>query len=107
MPSGTAISVAPSVTSNVPTIAGPMPGPGMREMCGISAVKNAGKPRNATLAPRETTDHRTAKSGIATTTTAAPITPSMILFLIDRHDGRERRSSAIGVTADRITSVTP
>ena len=73
MPSGTAISVAPPVTSSVPRIAGPMPGPARRETIGISFVKKSGKLWKAIAAPRPITDHTTATSGIATATTAATI----------------------------------
>jgi hypothetical protein len=100
MPIGTAISVAPPVTINVPRIAGPMPGPGARDTSGIVAVKKSGKCWNAIAAPRSITDHSTATSGIATATTAAPIRPIISWFLTVRHDGRARRSLRRRVAVD-------
>ena len=43
MPSGTAISVAVSVMSSVPTIAAFMPGPGRRGASWMSLVNQSGK----------------------------------------------------------------
>src|ERR1051326_8074297 len=96
MPSGTAISVAPPVTISVPRIAGPMPGPGLRDTTGMVSVKKSGKPRNAIAAPRSITADSTAISGIATGTTVAIIRPIISWFLTVRHEARARRSMLCG-----------
>src|SRR4051812_19310636 len=91
MPSGTAIKVAPPVDSNVPRIAGPIPGPALREIIGISEVKKSGKLLNITPPPREITDHSTATSGIRTATTAAAISTVMSWLFVERHDRLRRK----------------
>src|SRR5579883_2282770 len=105
-PSGIAIAAAPNVTSRVPTIAGAMPGPGASEIVGMSSVKNLGK--SATSAPRpfDTSVTSTATSGSAIAANAAIISPVMIWFLIVRHDGLARRSTA-GVTGGATIYLLP
>jgi hypothetical protein len=61
-----------------------MPGPALREIIGISAVKNSGKPFNMTPAPREITAYITAISGISTATTARPISTLISVLFVER-----------------------
>src|SRR3569623_3796058 len=94
MPSGTAISVAAPVTSSVPRIAGPMPGPGRRSTSGSVFVKKSGKLANATEAPLLTSDHTLAASGSAISTNAPNISADIAALLAVRHVRRGRRPIA-------------
>src|SRR5262249_30610046 len=92
------MSVAAPVTMSVPTMAGPMPGPGRRATTGISRVRKSGKSLNAIAAPRARTDAMTATSGAATAKRDAIMTAVMTAFTNERQLRRAPRSRGSSLT---------